>query len=259
MLARHSTILITGASAGIGAACARRFADDGCRLVLCARREDRLRALADTLDVETHCLVADVRDREALHAAIADLPPSFAEVDVLVNNAGLALGLAPFWEAKPEHLDTMIETNVLALVHVTRALLPGMVARRRGHVVHLGSIAGNWPYPGGHVYCATKAFVRQFALALRADLLGTPVRMTNIEPGLVETEFSRVRFEGDEERAASVYANTQALSAEDIAEIVHFCTRQPPHVNINTLEVMPVTQAFGPSAIARTPPGEPPR
>jgi 3-hydroxy acid dehydrogenase/malonic semialdehyde reductase len=194
-----------------------------------------------------------VRDRLAIEQLVASLPPAFAEIDVLVNNAGLALGLEPGQEADLENWSQMIETNCTGLAYVTRAVLPGMVARQRGHVVNMGSIAATYPYPGGNVYGATKAFVHQFSLGLRADLHGTGVRVTCIEPGLVGgTEFSAVRFAGDAGRAAALYAGTQPLTPEDIAAAVEWATFQPAHVNINVIELMPVSQSFGPLPVDRS-------
>lgn len=245
-------VFITGASSGFGTAIARRFAAAGHRLVLAARRMDRLQALAAELPVPAQLLELDVRDRAAVDAAVASLPPEFAEVDLLVNNAGLALGLAPAHQANLDDWDRMVDTNIKGLMYVTRALLPGMVERRRGHVINMGSIAGEWPYPGGNAYGGSKAFVRQFSLNLRADLLGTGLRVTDIEPGLAGgTEFSNVRFHGDDTRAASVYAGVTPLSPEDVAESVHWVSALPAHVNVNTLSLMPVCQAFGPLAVHR--------
>lgn len=245
-------VFITGASAGFGVAMARRFAAAGSRVVLTARRLDRLDALAAELGAAALPLALDVRDRAAVTSAIAQLPAGFTDVDLLINNAGLALGLEPAQRASLDDWQRMIDTNVTGLVNVTHALLPGMVARQRGHVVNIGSTAGEWPYPGGNVYGATKAFVHQFSLNLRADLLGTPIRVSNIEPGLCGgTEFSNVRFHGDDAKAASVYENTQPLSAEDVAETVYWATTLPAHVNINTLQLMPVCQANGPLAVHR--------
>jgi 3-hydroxy acid dehydrogenase / malonic semialdehyde reductase len=245
-------VLITGASAGFGVAIAERFARDGARLVLAARRAERLHELARRLQVPVQVLALDVRDAEAVTRSLGSLPPEFAGIDLLINNAGLALGLEPAHAAQLADWEQMVDTNIKGLMYVTRAVLPGMVARRRGHIVNIGSIAGEWPYPGGNVYGATKAFVRQFSLNLRADLLGTPVRVTDIEPGLCGgTEFSQVRFHGDQQRAARVYENVQPLTAEDIAETVHWVATRPAHVNINTLSLMPVAQAFAPLAIHR--------
>ena len=244
---------ITGATSGFGAACARQFAAHGWRLIVCGRRQDRLEALRAELaaTVPVHAVALDVRDEAAVNAAIANLPAEFAEVDVLVNNAGLALGLEPAHQCTMTDWQQMVDTNIKGLLYCTRAVLPGMVARDRGHIVNIGSVASNYPYPGGNVYGATKAFVRQFSLNLRADLLGTRVRVTNIEPGMAETEFSLVRFKGENTKSAQVYAGTQPLQAEDIADVVYWATTRPAHVNINTLEVMPVCQAFGPFAISR--------
>jgi 3-hydroxy acid dehydrogenase / malonic semialdehyde reductase len=244
---------VTGASSGFGAAIARRYAGAGVRVVAVARRVDRLSVLVDEFGGDLIFVSGlDVRDRDAIEPLVASLPPEFAEVDVLVNNAGLALGLEPAQEADLDSWEQMIETNCTGLVYVTRALLPGMVARRRGHVVNLGSIAGTYPYPGGNVYGATKAFVHQFSLNLRADLHGTGIRVTCIEPGLVGgTEFSEVRFGGDAERAAGVYAGTRALTPEDIAAAVEWVTSQPDHVNVNVLELMPVVQSFAALPIDR--------
>jgi len=247
------TVFITGASSGFGAAAARRFAARGDRVVAAARRTERLRSLAGELGPGVLLpLTLDVQDRSSVERVPAELPPDFAEVDILVNNAGLALGLEPAQQAELDEWDQMIDTNCAGLVYVTRALLPQMVARGTGHVVNLGSIAGTYPYPGGNVYGATKAFVHQFSLNLRSDLHGTGVRVTCIEPGLVGgTEFSQVRFGGDRERAAAVYAGAQPLTAEDIAAAIEWATSQPPHVNINTIELMPTGQSFAPFQVDR--------
>lgn len=248
-----ATVFITGASAGFGAALARRFAQDDCRLILAARRGDKLRALAATLKTPVHLIELDVRDNAAVEQAVRALPQDFSAVDLLINNAGLALGLEPAHQAQLADWEQMVDTNIKGLMYVTRALLPGMVERRRGHVINLGSIAGEWPYPGGNVYGATKAFVRQFSLNLRADLLGTPVRVTDVEPGMCGgTEFSQVRFHGDDAKAAKVYENVTPLSAEDIADTVHWIATRPAHVNINTISLMPVAQAFSPLAVHRS-------
>jgi NADP-dependent 3-hydroxy acid dehydrogenase YdfG len=242
------TILITGATSGFGAACARRFASAGWRLVLTGRRRERLHRLqAELGDAVAAALVFDVRERRAVAAALQGLP----EIDVLLNNAGLALGLESACQAELDDWDTMVDTNIKGVMYCTRALLPGMVTRNRGHIINIGSTAGNWPYPGGHVYGATKAFVQQFSRNLRADLLGTRVRVTNLEPGMAESEFSQVRFKGDEQRAAEVYQGAEPLRPEDIAEIVFFVANLPSHVNINALEVMSVDQAWGPLAVHR--------
>ena len=247
-----TTVVVTGASAGFGHAIAERFLADGARAVVCARRLDRLQVLSERFPGQVLALALDVTDRAAIAAAFASLPADFADVDVLVNNAGLALGLAPAHQADPDDWERMIATNCSGLVNVTRALLPGMVARRRGTVVNLGSVAGEFPYPGGNVYGATKAFVHQFTQNLNADLVGTGVRASCVEPGLVGgTEFSNVRFGGDDGRAASVYAGTQPLTAEDIAETVHWLASRPAHVTINTISMMPNCQSFSPLTIKR--------
>lgn len=250
------TVLVTGASSGFGAAIARRFAARGDRVVLTARRLDRLQALAAELGPETHALELDVQDRAAVERTVAALPARFAEVDVVVNNAGLALGLEPAPRAEVDDWDRMVDTNCKGLMYVTRAVLPGMVARGRGHVINLGSVAGTYPYPGGNVYGASKAFVHQFSLNLRSDLHGTGVRVTCVEPGLAGgTEFSNVRFHGDDERASKVYAGVQPLTADDVAEAVLWATSVPPHVNINTIELMATAQSFAAFQIDRRSPG----
>jgi 3-hydroxy acid dehydrogenase / malonic semialdehyde reductase len=248
------TVFITGASSGFGAATARRFAARGDRVIAAARRTERLRSLAEELGPDVLLpLTLDVRDLASVERVTASLPPGFAEVDILVNNAGLALGLEPAQEADLDQWVQMIETNCTGLVAMTRALLPKMVARGTGHIVNLGSIAGTYPYPGGNVYGATKAFVHQFSLSLRSDLHGTGVRVTSVEPGLSGgTEFSQVRFGGDTERAAAVYAGTQPLTADDVAAAIEWATSQPPHVNVNVIELMATTQSFAPFQVHRT-------
>ncbi|MEU9507578.1 SDR family oxidoreductase [Micromonospora sp. NPDC048170] len=245
-----TTVFVTGASSGFGAAVARRFAADGARVVACARRADRLAALGpDVLP-----LVLDVRDRAAVTAAIEELPAPYAEIDILVNNAGLALGMEPAHQADLDDWERMLDTNCRGLAYCTHAVLPGMVARGRGHVVNIGSTAATYPYPGGNVYGATKAFVRQFSLNLRSDLHGTGVRVTCVEPGMVGgTEFSAVRFGGDTERVGQLYDGMVPLTADDIAEAVHWAAGQPPHVNVNTIELMPVAQSFAPFQVHRQP------
>jgi 3-hydroxy acid dehydrogenase / malonic semialdehyde reductase len=248
-----TTVLVTGATAGFGQAIARRFAALGARVVGTGRRAERLEALRAELGSRFLPLVFDVRDRAAVEAALGSLSGAFARVDVLVNNAGLALGLDPVWKADPDDWEAMVRTNVDGVLHCTRALLPGMVERRRGHVVNLSSVAASWPYPGGHVYAATKAFVTQLSLAMRCDLVGTGVRVTSIEPGLAETEFSLVRFKGDSEAARRPYSGVEPLVAEDIAEAVVWAVSQPRHVNVNRIEIMATEQAWGPFAIHRGP------
>ena len=247
----QTTVLVTGASSGFGAAIARRFAAGGARVVAAARRTDRLRELADELGESVLPVEVDVTDDRAVAGLVDGLPAEFAAIDVLVNNAGLALGLEPAQRAELDDWDRMLDTNCKGLVHVTRAVLPGMVERGRGHVVNLGSVAGTYPYPGGNVYGATKAFVHQFSLNLRSDLHGTGVRVTSIEPGMADTEFSVVRFAGDEAKAGAVYGGMQPLTADDIADAVAWATSTPPHVNVNTIELMPTAQSFAPFQVHR--------
>ncbi len=247
----HRIALVTGASSGFGAACVDAFVAAGARVVAAGRRSERLAVVAGRHPGRVHPLVLDVRDRAAVERSLAALPEGLAEIDVLVNSAGLALGLEPAHRASVDEWEQMIDTNCAGLVAVTRAILPGMVARGRGHVVNVGSTAGTYPYPGGNVYGATKAFVRQFTLNLKADLLGTPVRATVIEPGMAETEFSVVRFNGDTERARKVYEGMQPLTAEDVADTILWCVTRPAHVNVNAIELMPVAQAFSPFAVKR--------
>jgi len=246
-------VLVTGATSGFGAAIARRFAREGHRLIITGRRTDRLDALARELGAAVgRTLVFDIRDQTALARTLGELPPDLAAIDVLVNNAGLARGLEPAQRASLDDWNEMVDTNVKGLMAMTRAVLPGMVARDRGHVVNIGSTAGRWPYPGANVYGATKAFVDQFSLNLRADLLGTQVRVTVIDPGMVAgTEFSNIRFHGDDARAAKVYEGTDPLSPEDIAETVYWVTTLPARVNVNTLELMPVRQAYAGLSVSR--------
>ncbi|MGK4596290.1 SDR family oxidoreductase [Amycolatopsis sp. w19] len=241
----QKTVFVTGASAGFGVEIVRRFAADGAKVVAAARSKDRLDKLAGELGENVLPFELDVRDADAVAALPGTLPAEFAEVDLLVNNAGLAKGLEPAHRAKLDDWDQMIDTNIKGLAHLTRALLPGMVERGRGHVINIGSVAGSYPYPGGNAYGATKAFVHQFSLNLRADLQGTGVRATNVEPGLVGgTEFSVVRFEGDQGKADNVYKGTTPLTAADVAESVFWAASQPEHVNINVIELMPVVQSF---------------
>lgn len=242
------TILITGATSGFGAGAARRFAAEGWQLVLVGRRQQRLEGMQQELGAavrQTICL--DVRQREAVEEKLGSLEG----IDLLLNNAGLALGMEPSWEVNLDDWDTMVDTNIKGLMYCTRTLLPKMVALNSGHIVNIGSTAGSWPYPGGNVYGGTKAFVQQFSRNLRADLLGTKVRITNIAPGLAETEFSKVRFKGDEQKADRVYDRTEPLRAEDIAEMVWWVANLPAHVNINAIEAMCLDQSWGPLAVNR--------
>jgi 3-hydroxy acid dehydrogenase / malonic semialdehyde reductase len=245
-------VFVTGATSGFGAAVARRFAREGHRIIAAGRRVDRLDALRAELGDAVFTLPLDVRDRAAVERAVAALPGDLAAVDLLVNNAGLALGLEPAQRASLDDWELMVDTNVKGLMTVTRAVLPGMVARDRGHVVNLGSTAASWPYAGANVYGATKAFVHQFSLNLRADLHGTKVRVTVVDPGMVSgTEFSNVRFHGDDARAAKVYQGADPLTPEDIAETIWWVATLPARVNVNAIELMPVSQSFAGLAVAR--------
>jgi 3-hydroxy acid dehydrogenase / malonic semialdehyde reductase len=251
------TVLVTGASAGFGAEVCRRFVRDGHRVIAAGRRTELLEALAAELGGPSRVHVAplDVRSRAATEGFVEGLPEGWRAIDVCVNNAGLAAGMEPAHAASLDDWDAMVDTNIKGLMYVTRAVLPGMVARNRGHVINVGSTAAEFPYPGGNVYGGTKAFVYQFSLNLRADLHGTLVRVTDIEPGMASgTEFSTVRFHGDAAKAAAVYANTltPALSAADVADAVAWAATRPGHVNINSIQLMPTCQAFGPLAVKRT-------
>jgi len=249
--AADQIVFITGATAGFGAATARRFVKEGAKVILTGRREDRLAALKDELGDNAHTIAFDIQDQDAVAAAVAGLPDDFKNITVLVNNAGLAMGLSGAQDAKLSDWNTMIETNIKGLVACTHAILPSMVARDRGHVVNLGSVAGTYPYPGGNVYGATKAFVHQFSLNLRADLVGKNVRVTSVEPGMAESEFSVVRFEGDAGKAADVYKGMKPMTPDDIAETIYWVTSVPAHVNVNTIEMMATMQAFNAFAVYR--------
>ena len=246
------TVLVTGATAGFGAAMCRRFAGSGAKVIATGRRKDRLEALKKELGANCHTAVLDVTDKKAVDALAANLPAGFAKVNVVVANAGLALGLEPAQKANMSDWEQMIATNINGLLYTVRAFLPGMVERDEGHVILLGSVASDFPYPGGNVYGATKAFVKQFALNLRADLLGANVRVTNVEPGLAETEFSLVRFKGDQEKAKVPYQNIAPMTADDVTEQIFFCCTLPRHVNINRIQSMATMQAFGPFVFKRS-------
>lgn len=239
-------VFITGATSGFGEASARRFAKAGAKLILTGRRFERLAALADELSplCEVHIATLDVRDADAVAKMVEDLPEAFSQPTVLVNNAGLAKGTDPSYAAKLEDWQVMIDTNVTGLVNVTHALLPRLMQSPGASVVNLASIASNWPYPGSHVYGASKAFVAQFSRNLRCDLAGKGVRVTSLEPGLSESEFSLVRFDGDQDKYQQLYGGANALQPEDIAELIFWLANQPPHININSLEVMPTSQAW---------------
>jgi 3-hydroxy acid dehydrogenase / malonic semialdehyde reductase len=246
------TVFVTGATSGFGTAIARKFAQDGAKVVGTGRRQDRLDELRKELGSRFHPLRFDVGNRQEVERAISSLPAEFSAVDLLVNNAGGAIGLDAAQSASLDDWDAMVNANVKGVMYCTRLLLPGMVERKRGHLINIGSTAGEWPYPGGNVYCGAKAFVRQFSLSIRADLLGTNVRVTDVEPGMAGgTEFSQVRFKGDEKKAAAVYQGAQALTPEDIADAIHWIATRPAHVNVNTIQIMPTCQAFGPLAVKR--------
>jgi len=244
---KNKVVLITGASSGIGRSCARAFAGTGARLILAARRVERLNELAAELKLKPGedilVLALDVRDQPAVERAVNGLPAKWAAIDVLVNNAGLSRGLDKIHEGKLDDWEEMIDSNIKGLLYVSRAVIPGMVKRGQGHVINIGSIAGHEVYPGGNVYCATKFAVRALSKGMRIDLNGTPIRVSEVAPGLVETEFSLVRFHGDKERAGKVYQGLTPLSPDDIADAVVYCATRPPHVNISEMLVMPTAQA----------------
>ncbi len=238
---------VTGASAGIGRSTAMALAKEGAKLLLCARSTDALESMrAELLQAgaeDVHTIALDVRQRLEVESAIAELPSEWREIEVLVNNAGLARGLAKIYQDDPDHWDEMIDTNLKGLLYVTRAVLPGMVERGAGHIVNLGSTAGWMAYAGGSVYCATKAAERILSEGIRIDLMGTPVRVTSIDPGMVETRFSEIRFGGDKERAAKVYANTTPLTPDDVADAIVWAVTRPAHVNVSSVLLTPITQA----------------
>lgn len=244
---RDEIVLITGASSGIGASCAKVFAQAGAKVILTARRIERLQELADKLNKEfsssIHLIQLDVRDRTAVEKAIQSLPESWSKIDILINNAGLSRGLDKLHEGDFQDWEEMIDTNIKGLLYLTRYVVPGMVSRQKGHVVNIGSIAGHQTYPKGNVYCGTKAAVKAISEGLKQDLLGTPVRVSSVDPGMVETEFSEVRFHGDSDRAQKVYQGVTPLTPDDVADVVFFCVTRPAHVNISQVLLVPVDQA----------------
>lgn len=245
--------LITGASAGFGKAIARQLCKDGYQVILAARRLKKLEELRDELGYDnSYALEMDVSTTDSIDKALASLPEEWSNIDLLINNAGLALGLDKAFEADFTKWLTMINTNIIGLTYLTHQILPEMVKKNSGMIINIGSTAGTIPYPGGNIYGASKAFVKQFSLNLRADLAGTKIRVTNIEPGLCEgTEFSSVRFDGDQQRVEAIYAGAHAIQAKDIANTVSWIAGQPEHVNINRIEIMPVSQSFGPQPVHR--------
>ncbi|MBE3125354.1 MAG: SDR family oxidoreductase [Acidobacteria bacterium] len=240
-------VFITGASSGIGESTAQAFAAQGAKILMCARRAERLEKLAQTLEFEygvaTHYFRLDVRDQPAVEKAVAGLPPEWRAIEILVNNAGLSRGLDKLPQGLPDDWEEMIDTNVKGLLYVVRAVIPGMIERGRGHIVNIGSIAGHEVYLGGNVYCATKFAVRALSKGLRLDLSGTPIRVSEVAPGMVETEFSLVRFHGDAERAEKVYQGLTPLAPDDVADAVVWCATRPLHVNVSEVVVMPTAQA----------------
>jgi len=245
------TAFVTGATSGFGEALCRRFVNAGARVIATGRRRERLDRLQRELGERCHAAVFDVRDRAAVEAAVAAIPDPFRDINVVIANAGLALGLEPAHRTDIEDWETMVATNVNGMLYTVRALLPSLVERDEGHVILIGSVAGDYPYAGGNVYGASKAFVKQFALNLRADLLGANVRVSNIEPGMAETEFALVRFKGNADKALVGYRGLKPMSAEDIAEIIFWTCTLPRHLNINRLQVMPVMQSFAGYAFSR--------
>lgn len=248
----HKVIFITGATGGFGRAFAQKFSKLGYAFILHGRRAEPLQEIAATIDAPVHLMLADLSDPKSTKKALHDIPEAFRNISLLINNAGLALGLDPAQEADLDDWHTMIEVNNKALVTITRFVLPLMVSNNEGHIINIASTAGNYPYPGGNVYCASKAFVKQFSLAVRADVHGTNIRVTNLEPGMADTNFSNLRFKGDQEKADKVYEGMTPLHAEDIAEAAFWIFSQPPHVNVNRMEIMPTAQSFAPHPIART-------
>ena len=244
-------VMITGATSDFGKTFAKKFADHNIKLILHGRNRDKLAALSAELDVHHHLMVFDCNDEDSIVRAFDTLPAEFEDVDLLINNAGGAIGGDRFYESELEDSLKMVNANITSLISISHKTLQLMTKNQRGHIINIGSIAGNWPYPGGHVYCASKAFTRQFSLALRADLDGTNVRVTNLERGMTEREFSLKRFKGDTDKADAVYANANPLQADDIAETVFWCATMPAHVNINTVEIMPQRQSFSPLAVER--------
>jgi 3-hydroxy acid dehydrogenase/malonic semialdehyde reductase len=248
---KPETVFITGATGDFGNAFVNVFSELGCKLILHGRSLEKLEALKKSLTGPAHIIAFDMKDKAAMKDAVQSFPDEFADIDLLINNAGGAHGQEAAYDANIDDWEEMIEVNNLALIRLTRLLLPNMVKRKKGHIINIGSIAGTYPYPGGHVYCGVKAFVAQFSLALRADLQGKNIRVTNLEPGMVETQFSLVRFKGDKDKAASVYKDTVPMTADDVAQSALWAATLPEHFNVNRIEMMPTVQAFSPLSIYR--------
>lgn len=239
---KDKTVLITGASSGIGKACAQQFSKEGAKLIITARRLENLQSLAEELPTKVYPVKLDIRDKKAIKTCLQELPEEFDSIDILVNNAGLASGLEKLYEASDDDFDVMIDTNVKGLLYITRAVVKQMVEKNNGHIINIGSIAGHEPYANGAVYCATKAAVRSISRALKMDLLGTDIRVSSVDPGMVKTDFSEVRFHGDKEQAAKVYEGVRPLTADDIADAVVYCATRPQHVNVSEMLILSTDQ-----------------
>ena len=245
-------VLITGATSGIGKSCAEFFSKKGYKTILIGRRKKRLISISKKLKKPSLPLQLDVRDKKEVFKTISELPKNFEKISVIKNNAGLAWGVEPAQDADLKKWETMIDTNCKGLIYMTKAVLPDLIKRNNGHIINIGSVAGTYPYSGGNVYGGTKSFVKQFSLGLKSDLLGTKIRITNIEPGMTNTEFSKIRYSGDKKKADKVYEKMSPLTGLDIAETIYWCVKRPKHVNINSVELMPLQQGFNFFAVSRT-------
>ena len=245
-------VLITGATSGIGKSCAELFSKKGYKIILIGRRKKRLISISKKLKKPSLPLQLDVRDKKEVFRTISKLPKNFKKISVVINNAGLAWGVEPAQDADLKKWETMIDTNCKGLIYMTKAVLPDLIKRNNGHIINIGSVAGTYPYSGGNVYGGTKSFVKQFSLGLKSDLLGTKIRITNIEPGMTNTEFSKIRYSGDKKKADKVYEKMSPLTGLDIAETIYWCVERPKHVNINSIELMPLQQGFNFFAVSRT-------
>lgn len=246
------TVLITGATSGFGMSCAELFSRKGYKTILIGRRKKRLISISKKLKKPSLPLQLDVRDKKEVFRTISKLPKNFKKISVVINNAGLAWGVEPAQDADLKKWETMIDTNCKGLIYMTKAVLPDLIKRNNGHIINIGSVAGTYPYSGGNVYGGTKSFVKQFSLGLKSDLLGTKIRITNIEPGMTNTEFSKIRYSGDKKKADKVYEKMSPLTGLDIAETIYWCVKRPKHVNINSIELMPLQQGFNFFAVSRT-------